>query len=102
MRRYTVQLQPGSTYEAWTLLSYIPSNWNAEGRRTSRAFWLARCACGTEQQLRAEKIMDGSARGSCGCKGKRVLPAARVHLPAGPAVNSVFALGSLAGEGAEG
>lgn len=96
MRAYTLQLQAGATYEAWTLLRYIPSKRDTEGRRASRAYWVAKCSCGTEQQLRAEKIMDGTARGSCGCKPRRVMPATRPHPPAGPAVNSVFALGTVA------
>lgn len=94
MRTYPVQLQPGSTYEEWMLISYIPST-RAGGKRT-RAYWLARCSCGTEKKVNAEKIMDGQARGSCGCKPKRVLPKERVHVPEGPAVNSVFELGSMA------
>jgi len=47
------------TFNRWTILEFVEI-------RNSRAFWLARCKCGTERIVNGKDVRNGKSK-SCGC-----------------------------------
>lgn len=75
MSRGSQLLHAGQVLGEWTLLSYLPSVRDAEGRRVKRARWVCRCSCGTEREVIAEKLIDGESR-SCGHPAPKIVTVA--------------------------
>lgn len=69
MSKGTKLLQPGQVVGEWTLVSYLPSERDAEGRRVKRARWMCRCSCGADKPVLAERLIETTSRNrsrSCG------------------------------------
>lgn len=58
-------LQAGQVLGEWTLLKYLPSEYNADRRRVKKAHWICQCSCGTQKEVIADRLSDGTSR-SCG------------------------------------
>lgn len=60
-----MNVAPGATFVRWTVVARSTSSPHGAAK------WRCRCACGTERNVFAFVLLDGSSR-SCGCLGKEL------------------------------